>query len=110
MTISDFSIHNVLRTYNKQFRIGKLVNGKGAVISRGKSDAVEISNESKRLAFIKELSSHITDRLGGKYPQGEVEKKVSQNFDKMVMDLATEISPENEEFIDALTNKLLEMF
>ena len=94
MTISEFSIHNVLRTYNKQFKIGKLVRG-SAKASDGKeiNDEVEISTESRRLAFIKTISVELTEKLGEKVTEKEVEEKVSQNIEQIINDLAKESAP-----------------
>ncbi len=110
MTISDFSIHNVLRTYNKQFRIGKLVKGKGTSQSEAKSDAVEISMESRQMAFIKSLSNEVAVRVGDKATPEQVEVKVAQNIESVVGELSHEISPEDENFVELLKEKLVELF
>jgi hypothetical protein len=111
MTISEFSVHNVLRTYNKQFKIGKLVRG-GNKSSDPKavSDEVEISTESRRLAFIKSISLELTEKLGEKVTEKEVEEKVSQNIEQIINDLAKESSPEDMDFIENVKVKLLELF
>ncbi len=110
MTISDFSVHNVLRTYNKQFKIGKLVRGRKSVSSAPKSDAVEISLESKKAAFIGAIATEIAKELGGSASKETVERKVSENFDKFVEELAAEFAPDSEEFVVKLQERLMGLF
>ena len=110
MTISEFSIHNVLRTYSKQYKIGKLVGGKKSSGSKTAVDAVEISQESKRMAFIKHLSADISNALEIKVPIADVEAKVNSNIDDIANEVAKDVSPDDEAFIAKLKEKLTELF
>ncbi|MFC1855289.1 DVU0524 family FlgM-associated protein [Thermodesulfobacteriota bacterium] len=111
MSISDFSVHNVLRTYSKQYRIGKLVSGaKKSYSSTEKSDAVEISAETRKVLFIKNISNDVHVELEGKVSIEDVEKSVKQELDPFIDELVKEFSPDDKDVIAIIKDKMLELF
>jgi hypothetical protein len=111
MTISDFSVHNVLRTYSKQFRIGKLVASrkKSSASVSSKGDAVEISSESKKAAFLKAVTSAVAGELEGKMSNDEVGKRVKAEMEPFIDELLEEFSPNDDDIIMIIKDKLMEI-
>jgi hypothetical protein len=111
MTISDFSVQNVLKVYNKQYKIGKLVKGsKKASNPKSELDVVEISHDSKKLAFIKNVSHELAVELEGEVTKEEITAKVNRQLTPFIDELASEFSPEDEDIINIIKDRLLELF
>ena len=76
MGLSEFAVHNVLRTYSRQERLGGVQKAKarstGSAGSAGSADQVKLSPTGRKIQWIGSLAVQLADR---RYPDVTPEEK-----------------------------------
>ena len=64
MGISEFALHNVLRTYSRQDRLGKVqqVRANAAKPAPTPTDQVSLSNTGRKVQWVGQLAAEVVDR------------------------------------------------
>jgi len=73
MSITEFAVHNVLRTYSRQDRLGKLQKQRGATQTTT-GDQVNLSPVAQKINLLSQTASVIVDRA---QPDAESEQRQS---------------------------------
>jgi hypothetical protein len=62
MGISEFAVHNVLRTYTRQERVGRLQKPRADSAAPGKSpDQVTLSSTARKTQWVGQLAAEVVD-------------------------------------------------
>ena len=73
MSLSEFAVHNVLRTYSRQERLGGVQKAKArSAGSAGSADQVKLSPTGRKIQWIGSLAVQLADR---RYPDVTPEEK-----------------------------------
>ncbi len=90
MHITNYHVHNVLRTYSKQLSLSKRAVHK-RLLSVNQTDNITISGDAKRKAVIEKVTKDIVDRIVHSGPQNTVEMEAfSELENEYGKNLATE--------------------
>ena len=75
MSLSEFAVHNVLRTYSRQERLGGMQKAKPRTSdSAGSADQVKISPTGRKIQWIGSLAAELAER---RYPELVPEEKTA---------------------------------
>ncbi len=66
MTISTHQVHTVLRTYNRQLKLGELIHKKSRVVPQSTKDEVTISIEGKKQQMYKQFATQVVEKVAEK--------------------------------------------
>jgi hypothetical protein len=66
VTISTYQVHNVLRTYNRQLRLGQLIHNRNRAVPQSTKDEVTISVEGKKQQIYKQFASQVAEKIAEK--------------------------------------------
>ncbi|MBW2195879.1 MAG: hypothetical protein JRD47_03005 [Deltaproteobacteria bacterium] len=104
MHITNYQVHNVLRTYSKQLSLSKRAVHK-RLTSVNQPDNITISGEAKRKAVIEKVTKDIVDRIVHSGPRNNVEQEAFAELENEYgKNLATE-EDVNTEFIFKVIDK-----
>lgn len=86
MGISEFAVHNVLRTYNRQERVGRIPRPKSDGSSQGSRslDQVSLSSSARKAQWIGQLAAQVVDVRHPNLPAEERSERVRSLKDALL--------------------------
>lgn len=103
MGISEFAVHNVLRTYNRQERVGRIPRSKPEGSQANRSpDQVTLSPAARKTQWIGQFAAQVVDGRNPNLPPEERSERIRSTKDELINrhgdDLKDEgLTPENLE-------------
>lgn len=86
MSISEFTLHNVLRTYSRQERIGHMARARPPTAAgpTGASDQVTLSPLGQKVSALGQLAAEVVDRRHPGLPAEERADQVRTTLDELM--------------------------
>jgi hypothetical protein len=85
MTISEFTLHNVLRTYSRQDRLGKVQKAQARAGQATRStDQVSLSLAGRKIQLVGQLAAEVVDRRHPDLASDERSDRVRSTADTLV--------------------------
>jgi hypothetical protein len=73
MSITEFAVHNVLRTYSRQDRLGRLQRQRGTT-QKATGDQVKLSPTAQKINLVGQFANALVDR---RHPEADAEGRQS---------------------------------
>lgn len=85
MSISEFTLHNVLRTYSRQERMGQAQRARPrSAAPAPTADQVNLSTAGRKIQWIGQLAAEVVDRRNPGLPADERSDRVRNTADALV--------------------------
>lgn len=95
MGISEFTVHNVLRTYSRQERLGQIHKAKANTSVRGSGDRVSLTSTGQKLQWIGHLAAEVVEQRHAGLGPEEWSVKVRSTKEELLRRHHDEISEDS---------------